>query len=215
MQINMYIILIFYLFLPLFYVELDTGKTSIWAWREKTCFSYSYVLALHLNAALKLSDLKKKTPKLSVFQYLATSSPHAFRLWASQRPLKDSSPVISSNLNEGQMPGLHFRCVQNAPTMAPPRRALSQCPLCDFLSVTNPGLDRTGLEIPISPLQPDSIYDHLGCNASLRPLNKWIGTAKALLRACYAPVRLCQLLGKKGLLSRKVFVCQQIIKSKS
>lgn len=67
MKKYMYIILISYLFLPLSYVELDTGKTSIWDRREKTCFSYSYVLALHVNTALKLLDLKKKKPKLSVF----------------------------------------------------------------------------------------------------------------------------------------------------
>lgn len=34
--------------------------------KEKTCFSYSYALALHLNAALKLSGLKKKTEIESV-----------------------------------------------------------------------------------------------------------------------------------------------------
>lgn len=42
-------------------------------------------------------------------------------------------------------------------------------PLCGFHSITNRGLDRTWLEIPLLPPRPDYIYRHLECNASAKP----------------------------------------------
>lgn len=82
-------------------------------------------------------------------------------------------------------------------------------PFCGFPSITNRGLDRTWLEIPLLPPQPDSIYHHLECNARAKPpglsrSHNESREAELLRRSSQCP----PASGNTSF-SRKAFICQQ------
>lgn len=82
-------------------------------------------------------------------------------------------------------------------------------PLGGFHSITNRGLDRTWLEIPLLPPRPDYIYHHLllqNLQASpVQIMNRGSqSTAEHLLRSSQ-----CRPASGNTSFSRKAFICQQ------
>jgi hypothetical protein len=80
---------------------------------------------------------------------------------------------------------------------------------CSFSSITNHGLDRTWLEIPLLPPPPDSIHHHLECDAETKAPGLSIQIMNRRVTARLRCSTRCLPASGNTSFSRKAFICQQ------
>lgn len=138
-----------------------------------------------------------------------------FSLQASRSSLKDRLMLFTAPPG-GAGAGLGSQCAGSSLRTISLRSGARWPPsLRGFHSLTNRGLDRTWLEIPLLPPGPDYIYHHLERNTSAKPpglsLQIMNRGSRALLSTDYAPVSVCQLLERPHFPEKRSFVNRGIM----